>query len=75
MKKNNYDNPFIKSYFWRTTKTQQEIDYIEETEGVLSAVEIKWNENAKINRENSFSDTYKTDIKLIHNRNFRDLLI
>ena len=44
MKKNNYANPFIKSYFWRTT-SQQEIDYIEEIDGKISAYEIKWNEN------------------------------
>lgn len=74
-KKNNYDSPFIKSYFWRTTKSQQEIDYIEETDGVLSAYEIKWNENSKINKENSFSTAYNTEIKLIHSKNFRDLLI
>ena len=30
-----------RSFFWRTTQ-QQEIDYIEEKEGLLSAHEIKW---------------------------------
>ena len=30
-----------RSFFWRTTQ-QQEIDYIEEKEGLLSAYEIKW---------------------------------
>ena len=32
------------SYFWRTYD-QQEIDYIEESNGVLKAFEIKWNKN------------------------------
>lgn len=31
--------PFLKSYFWRTT-SQQEIDYVEETEGKIFAFEI-----------------------------------
>lgn len=74
MKRNNYANPFIKSYFWRTT-SQQEIDYIEEVDGKLTAFEIKWNENAKIKKLTSFTETYKTEVKLIHNKNFRDLLI
>lgn len=74
MKKNNYDNPFVKSYFWRTT-SQLEIDYVEETDGKISAYEIKWNENAKIKKLSSFTESYKTDVKLIHNKNFRELLI
>jgi len=73
MKKNNYFNPFIKSYFWRTT-SQQEIDFIEEIDGKINAYEIKWNENAKIKQIGSFVDTYETEINIIHNKNFRDFL-
>jgi hypothetical protein len=73
MKRNNYHNPFIRSYFWRTT-TQQEIDYVEEVDGNISAFEIKWNENAKIKKLSSFTEAYKTDVKLIHSGNFRELL-
>jgi len=74
MKRNNYANPFIKSYFWRTT-SQQEIDYIEEIDGKISAYEIKWNENSKIKKLTLFIDTYNTEVKLIHNKNFRELLV
>lgn len=74
LKKNNYENTFIKSYFWRTT-SQQEIDYIEEIDGKISAYEIKWNENAKLKRLSSFTETYNSEVKHIHNKNFRDLLI
>ncbi|MDO9633976.1 MAG: ATP-binding protein [Paludibacter sp.] len=73
MKKNNYANPFIKSYFWRTT-SQQEIDYIEEVDGKISAYEIKWNESARVKRINAFTDTYKAKIATINRLNFRDLL-
>ena len=74
MKKNNYENPFVKSYFWRTT-TQQEIDYIEVENEQVKAFEIKSNENAKIKKFEKFKESYQTDVKLIHRKNFRDLLI
>lgn len=74
MKKNNYENPFLKSYFWRTT-TQQEIDYIEVENEQVQAFEIKSNENAKIKKFEKFKEAYQTQVKLIHKKNFRDLLI
>ena len=74
MKKNNYANPFVKSYFWRTT-TQQEIDYIEVENEQLTAFEIKSNENAKIKKFEKFKEAYQTEVKVIHKKNFRDLLI
>ena len=42
MKQNSYRGSFASSYFWRT-KSQQEIDYIEEEDGMLRAYEFKWN--------------------------------
>ena len=74
LKRNNQDAPFAKSYFWRTT-TQQEIDYIEENDGTISAYELKWNENAKLKKISAFSETYKTDIQIIHPKNFRDFVL
>ena len=74
MKKNNYENPYINSYFWRTT-TQLEIDYVEEIEGEIFAYEIKWNENAKIKSFENFRETYKTDVVKIHPKNFREFLV
>ena len=74
LKRNNYDAPFAKNYFWRTT-SQQEIDYIEEDNGKISAYELKWNENSKQKKISSFSETYKTDIQLIHPKNFRDFVL
>lgn len=74
IKRNNYENPFVKSYFWRTT-TQQEIDYIEVKNEQVSAFEIKSNENSKIKKFEKFKEVYQTEVKLIHKKNFRDLLI
>ena len=42
MKYNHYTGHHCNVYFWRT-KSQQEIDYIEESDGQMSAFEMKWN--------------------------------
>jgi len=46
-----------KSYFWRTTE-KQEIDYLEEKDGVLSAFEFKWNPQAKRKSTKRFRESY-----------------
>ena len=43
--------------FWRTT-SGQEIDYIEEVDGTISAYEIKWNVHRKTSKPRSFSNAY-----------------
>ena len=42
IKYNHYRQHYCNIYFWRT-KTQQEIDYIEEADGQYTVFEIKWN--------------------------------
>ena len=42
MKYNHYNGRYVNTYFWRTTG-QQEIDYIEECDGTMTAFEMKWN--------------------------------
>lgn len=42
LKYNHYNGHYVNAYFWRTTQ-QQEIDYIEESDGSMSAFEMKWN--------------------------------
>lgn len=42
MKLKDYRDSFAQSYFWRT-KSQSEVDYIEEEDGCLKAFEFKWN--------------------------------
>lgn len=44
MKFNHYNKRWAKTFFWRTTQ-QQEIDYIEECDGAMTAFEMKWNPN------------------------------
>lgn len=42
IKFNHYNGRYVNTYFWRTTQ-QQEIDYVEETDGAMTAFEMKWN--------------------------------
>jgi uncharacterized protein len=46
-----------KCWFWRTTQ-QQEIDYIEEIDGKLSAYEFKWNPRKTVSPPKSFLKAY-----------------
>ncbi|MEK6481410.1 ATP-binding protein [Catalinimonas sp. 4WD22] len=52
-----YHDIEAKSYFWRTTQ-QQEIDYLEVTEGKLYAYEFKWNPKAKVQFPKTFLNAY-----------------
>lgn len=42
IKFNHYRHHYCNVYFWRT-KSQQEIDYVEEADGVFNVFEMKWN--------------------------------
>ena len=46
IKANEYEGRYAKNYFWRTTQ-QQEIDYIEESDGQFAVFEMKWNPRKK----------------------------
>ena len=57
MKRNHYSGHYCNSYFWRTT-LQQEIDLIEESDGAMTAFEMKWNPSKKVSFSKSFTDAY-----------------
>jgi len=70
----NYNDLWVNYWFWRTQQ-QQEIDYIEEADGKISAFEFKWNPVAKTNRMNTFLEAYpNSSIKIIDRENFEDFL-
>lgn len=52
-----YSGSDARTFFWRTTQ-QQEIDYIEDRNGALSAFEIKWNEKRKWKFPKTFMQNY-----------------
>ena len=56
-KRNDYDEIYVNSYFWRT-QGQQEIDLVEEKDGILHAIEFKWNENKKSKLPATFASAY-----------------
>jgi len=69
MKFNVYNNRMVKSYFWRTT-TQREIDYVEDSDGQISAFEFKWSTRKKTKLDKEFQEVYKTEIKIIDRENW-----
>ncbi|MEK7717995.1 MAG: ATP-binding protein [Bacteroidota bacterium] len=75
VKQNSYHRDFRKIYFWRT-QTQQEIDLLEEKDGVLYAFEFKWNPKKHANIPKSFADAYPEHrFEVITSGNYVDLLI
>lgn len=75
VKQNSYNRDFRKIYFWRT-QTQQEIDLLEEKDGVLYAFEFKWNPKKHANIPKSFADAYPEHrFEVITSGNYIDLLM
>lgn len=66
----NYKQLHINNYFWRTYD-QQEIDWIEESDGKLSATEIKWNEKRKTKIPTAWLKAYpEASFNIINNKNY-----
>jgi predicted AAA+ superfamily ATPase len=59
---NHYRSYLANMYFWRTT-SRQEIDYIEEHEGLVSAYEFKWNPRSKARIPAGFIEAYQPEKK------------
>ena len=69
-----YSNVWANSYFWRT-QDQQEIDYVEERDGILYAYEIKWNVKRKPSISKSFTNTYPNyKYEVINKENYEQFL-
>ncbi|MBE0642369.1 MAG: ATP-binding protein [Bacteroidales bacterium] len=74
MKRLHYDKQYARRYFWRTTQ-QQEVDYLEESDGLLKAFEIKWNPSRKVSFPLTFTRNYPETITHKVNRdNFWEYL-
>ena len=73
-KHNHYYQTYCNSYFWRTTQ-QQEVDYIEEADGKMTAYEFKWNPIKKAKVSKSFLQAYPVaEIKTINRENYFEIL-
>lgn len=74
-KKNALDGQFNRGYFWRT-HAQQEIDYLEEVSGNLSAWEFKWNPKAKVKFPKTFQQAYpNASVQVVHADNFETFVL
>ncbi|TCD04435.1 ATP-binding protein [Pedobacter frigidisoli] len=70
-----YNQINCNQYFWRT-HAQQEIDYIEERNGLMNAYEIKWNPKSKNKFPKTFLDAYKNvETKIITPDNLHEFLL
>lgn len=75
IKSNNNKTKHAKLFFWRSFQ-QQEIDLIEESDGNLTAYEIKWNENKKVKFPTTFTNVYQSvQTNVINKKNYIDFLI
>ncbi|WP_363331088.1 ATP-binding protein [Cecembia sp.] len=75
MKYLSYESMDFRHYFWRTT-AQQEIDFIEESEGELLALECKWNKNTKVYFPSTFREAYpQAKLDVVNPENFEKFLI
>jgi predicted AAA+ superfamily ATPase len=73
LKRNHYHFKYSNKYFWRT-KQQQEIDYVEETDGKILGFEFKWNSKAKSKIPSLFIKTYDATVEVITKDNFRNFI-
>lgn len=75
IKQNEYEDKFQKFYFWRPHE-QQEIDLIIEKNGILNAIEIKWNSKTKARLSQTFSRQYPNHtFEIINSENYFEFII
>jgi predicted AAA+ superfamily ATPase len=73
-KRNSYANTHARLFYWRTAQ-QQEIDLVEESNGKLRALEIKWSPKAKVDFPRTFKDAYpKATFGVINKESFERFL-
>ncbi len=69
-----YNSIYANTFFWRTAQ-QQEIDYIEEINGRITAYEFKLNPKRQVKFSSTFIKTYNAEIKAINRDNFREFVM
>lgn len=75
MKKLHYSQNWVNSWYWRT-KEQKEIDYVEESDGQLTAYEFKWNPLAKYKVPKLFLESYPgSQFQVVHRENMDEFLL
>lgn len=74
IKYQNYTQKSVTNYFWRTYD-QQELDWLEEENGILRGYEFKWNENRKVKIPTAFAKAYpEANFEVINKSNYLDFI-
>jgi len=73
MKWQMYYQCYTARYFWRTVQ-KQEIDLVEERDGMLKAFEFKWNSKGKAKIPANFLSEYAAEGMVVDIHNFRDFV-
>ena len=68
-----YHKIYAKTYFWRTAQ-KQEIDWIEEIDGKITAYEFKWKAKKKVKFPQKFIDAYQAEVKVIDTDNYYEFI-
>lgn len=68
-----YHKIYAKTYFWRTAQ-QQEIDWIEEIDGKITAYEFKWKSKKKVKFPQKFIEAYQSETKVIDTENYYEFI-
>ncbi len=75
MKYLNNTQQTVSRFFWRTL-AQQEVDYIEDATGIVTAFECKWNSKAKGGLSKAFSNSYPdAGTHIVHPENADEFLL
>jgi predicted AAA+ superfamily ATPase len=68
-----YHQHYTSNYFWRTVQ-KQEIDFVEERDGQITAYEFKWNNKGRKKIPPMFLREYDARGEVIDHTNFRDFV-
>ncbi len=75
IKHQNYSQKTVSNYFWRTYD-QQELDWLEEENGILRGYKFKWNENRKAKIPTAFAKAYtEATFEVINKGNYLDFIV
>ncbi len=75
IKNQNYKEKTVSNYFWRTYD-QQELDWLEEENGILNGFKFKWNDNRKVKIPTAFAKAYPdAKFEVINKQNYLDFIL
>ena len=73
-KANSINGRYASTWFWRTTQ-QQEIDYLEDQDGILKAFEFKWNPKSRAKFPKTFTLNYPAhELMLVNPDTYQEFL-